>query len=89
MTSWQIVASLADGVGTALFVVLIAFGKLIPRATVERSYRQYEARIEDAKAIAQQASAQVESVMESMRLVAHVVETLPKPNHTDNPPEEP
>lgn len=89
MNSIQIVASLADGVGTALFVVLIAFGKLIPRATAERSYRQYEARIEDAKAIAQQASAQVESVMESMRLVAHVVETLPKPSSAETPSESP
>lgn len=89
MDSWQIVASLADWVGTALFVVLIALGKLIPRSTVERSYRQYEERIEDAKSVAKQASAQVESAMESMRLVAHVVEALPKPTPADDSPESP
>lgn len=89
MDSWHIVASLADGVGTALFVVLIALGKLIPRSTVERSYSLYEERIEDAKSVAKQASSQVDSVMESMRLVAHVTEALPKPTPADDSPESP
>ena len=46
MEPWQIVTSVADGVGTGVFVMFMALGKIVPRSTVLDYRHQFVERLQ-------------------------------------------
>lgn len=84
MDNWQIVASLADGVGTGLFVVMMALGRIIPRSTLLDQRHQYERETSALRAdrdewrdVARRLDRQLDDIVPALRATQHLVDSLP------------
>ena len=84
MDTWQIVASLADGVGTGLFVVLVALGGVIPPPTLRpRPHQQggetpaLGADVGGWRDPARRLDRQLDEIVPALRATQHLVDSLP------------